>query len=76
MVVLEPVLAQTIAAPVVVVRSKADAEVMLYYRWVVTPDLGVKLLCVVVKLPPDDAFVITAYLTDRTKVGETLWTKP
>jgi hypothetical protein len=49
---------------------------MLYYRWVVTPDLGVKLFCVVVKLPPDDAYVITAYLTDTIKVGETLWTNP
>jgi hypothetical protein len=27
----------------------------------------------VVKYPPDDAFVVTAYLTDQLKPGETVW---
>ena len=31
--------------------------------------------CVVVKYLPDDAFVITAYLTETIKAGETLWPK-
>lgn len=29
----------------------------------------------VVKYPPDDAFVVTAYLTDQLKPGESLWPK-
>jgi hypothetical protein len=29
--------------------------------------------CVVVKVLPADAFVITAYLTDKVKKGEQLW---
>ena len=28
---------------------------------------------VVVKYPPDDGFVVTAYLTDELKAGETIW---
>jgi hypothetical protein len=37
--------------------------------------VGGKWLCVVVKYLPDDAFVITAYLTETIKAGETLWPK-
>jgi hypothetical protein len=37
--------------------------------------VGGKWLCVVVKYLPDDAFVITAYFTDKVKTGEILWPK-
>jgi hypothetical protein len=37
--------------------------------------VGGKWLCVVVKYLPDDAFVITAYFTDKVKAGEILWPK-
>ncbi len=30
-------------------------------------------LCVLVKILPADAFVLTAYLTDKVKQGERLW---
>lgn len=36
---------------------------------------GGKPLCVVVKILIDDAFVVTAYLTDRVKKGTLLWPK-
>ncbi|HEY5299024.1 MAG TPA: hypothetical protein VIK59_14055 [Verrucomicrobiae bacterium] len=32
-----------------------------------------KWLCVVVKYLEGDAFVVTAYLTDKPKAGEDLW---
>jgi len=32
-----------------------------------------KFLCVVVKVAGDDAFVLTAYLTDKVKKGVQLW---
>lgn len=32
-------------------------------------------LCAVVKVQADDAFVLTAYLTDRIKRGVTVWPK-
>jgi hypothetical protein len=35
--------------------------------------VGDKYLCVVVKLIADDAFVLTAYLTDTVKKGRLLW---
>ena len=34
-----------------------------------------KWLCVVVKYAADDAFVVTVYLTDQLKAGETIWPK-
>jgi len=35
--------------------------------------VGAKWLCVVVKQLDDDAFIITAYLTDKVKQGVDLW---
>jgi hypothetical protein len=35
--------------------------------------VGGKWLCVVVKYEENDAFVVTAYLTDKPKAGEDLW---
>lgn len=75
MVALEPMLADAIASPEVVVRSRSDDTVLLYYRPAVTAEFGSKLLCVVVKHLPIDAFVITAYLTGKIKAGETVWTR-
>ena len=76
MIELEPMLSQAIALPDVVIRSRTDDTVQLYYRDAATEAFGDKLLCVVIKHLPDDAFVITAYLTDKIKTGEVLWKKP
>ena len=35
--------------------------------------MGGKCLCVVVKYLANDAFVVTAYLTDKPKAGEDVW---
>lgn len=35
--------------------------------------VGEKFLCVVVKMSPGDAFVLTAYLTDSVKRGWKVW---
>lgn len=64
-----------IATPDIVVRSRSDDTVLLYYRNAETEHFGPKLLCVVVKHLPSDSFVITAYLTDKIKAGETLCTR-
>jgi hypothetical protein len=45
----------------------------LYYRYYLRTVVGGKYLCVVVKVLEADAFVLTAYLTDRIKRGVTLW---
>ena len=42
-------IAQTLAAPNVVVRSRSDADVRLYHRFFETSAVGAKFLCAVVK---------------------------
>ncbi len=46
------------------------AAVAGYYEQTVVTS---KWLCVVAKYEEEDAFVITAYLTDKPKEGEILW---
>ena len=45
----------------------------LYYRFYVGTRVGDKYMCVVVKIVADDAFVLTAYFTDRMKKGRQIW---
>lgn len=64
---------ETLSDPEVVVQSESDDTVRLFHRFYGELPVGDKYLCVVVKYLPGDAFVITAYFTDRLKRGETLW---
>lgn len=50
-------------------------HVRIFYEFYAETRVGGEWLCVVVKYLPDDAFVITAYLTDSVKAGEILWPK-
>ncbi|KAB2638248.1 MAG: hypothetical protein DVB25_08265 [Verrucomicrobia bacterium] len=54
-------------------RSRSDDAVRLFYEFYAQTLVGGKWLCVVVKYSQDDAFVVTAYLTDKPKTGEELW---
>jgi hypothetical protein len=65
----------TLLAPDKIIRSRIDTEVELFYRDYETTPVSHKSLCVVVKTPPDDSFVITAYFTDTVKKGQVLWEK-
>ena len=49
--------------------------VRLFYEFYAPTIVGGKWLCVVVKYVENDAFVVTAYLTDAPKTGEDLWPK-
>ena len=73
MVGLEDAIGETLARPQRVVPSLSDPQARLYYRWYVGTRVGDKYLCVVVKVVGDDAFVLTAYLTDTIKKGHQLW---
>ena len=66
-------LEQTLAAPEVVIRSRVDPKAHLYHRFYFGTRVGDKYLCVVVKVRDDDAFVLTAYLTDKIRRGEVIW---
>lgn len=63
----------TLQDPVEVRASRSDAAVRLFYEFYSPTLVGDKWLCVVVKYFADDAFVVTAYLTDKLKTGEILW---
>ena len=66
-------IAETLGHPLEVVESLSDSDARLYYRYYVGTRIGGKYLSVVVKILPADAFVVTAYLTDRVKSGKVLW---
>lgn len=70
----EPFISETIGDPEIVIQSRSDDQARLYYRRYTDTSVGEKLLCVVVKFLQGDAFVLTAYLTDKLKGGEILWT--
>ena len=76
MVELETQLEIVLQTPHTVRQSKTDFDVHLYYRYYKQTIVGAKWLCVVVKYLPDDAFIITAYLTDKIKQGVELWHSP
>lgn len=70
---LEAALAETLEQPTLVVQSRSDPTAELNYRYYLGTRVGDKWLCVVVKFAAEDAFVLTAYLTDKPKKGEQLW---
>ncbi len=73
MVGIEEKIEQTLKAPESVIESLSDSEAQLYYRFYFGTPVGGKFLCVVVKAGEREAFVLTAYLTDRVKRGRQLW---
>ena len=72
---MEAEIERVLQAPAEVRVSRSDNTVQLFYEFYARMLVGGKWLCVVVKYPPDDAFVVTAYLTDQLKTGETIWPK-
>ncbi len=70
---MERAIAATVAAPESVLESLSDPQARLYYRLYLGTLVGDKHVCVVVKITTDDAFVLTAYLTDKVKKGTLIW---
>ena len=66
---------ETLLTPDRIIRSHSDLQVELFYRNYETTPVSHKFLCVVVKVLPDDLFMITAYFTDTVKKGQVLWEK-
>ena len=73
MIGFEARIEETLGRPEQVVQSLGDDQVRLYYRYYPATPVSAKFLCVVVKTGRNDSFVVTAYLTDKVKRGETLW---
>jgi len=64
---------ETLSKPDIIVRSRTDPDVELFYRHYDFTPVTEKYSCVVVKILVGDMFVITAYFTDTIKRGEVLW---
>lgn len=70
---LEPQIVETVHHPRLVIESISDPSAQLNYRFYLGTQVGDKWLCVVVKYASEDAFVLTAYLTDKPKRGKQIW---
>jgi hypothetical protein len=66
---------ETLLSPDIIVESKTDSEVELFYKLYLSTPVTRKHLCIVVKRLKEDVFIITAYFTDRIKRGSLLWEK-
>jgi molybdopterin synthase catalytic subunit len=75
MVNAEARIEEALRQPDTVIQSRSDLEVRLYHRFYAQTPVGAKYLCAVVRWRSDNAFLITAYFTDRPKRGAVLWTK-
>ncbi len=73
MVRLGAAVSETLKDPSLVIQSISDEAARLYYRFYSGTPVGDKFVCVVVKAKLGDAFVLTAYLTDKPKKGTVLW---
>lgn len=70
---LRRAIVETLEHPALVIQSMSDEAARLYYRSYSGTAVGDKFVCVVVKVEASDAFVLTAYLTDKPKKGAVLW---
>jgi hypothetical protein len=70
---MEVEIERVLRQPQLVRRSRMDPAVRLFYEFYAQTLVNGKWLCVVVKYGEADAFVVTAYLTDKPKPGEDLW---
>ncbi|MCS7163901.1 MAG: PBECR2 nuclease fold domain-containing protein [Thermodesulfovibrio sp.] len=68
---------ETLLNPDIIIKSKTDSQVELFYKHYFVTPVTEKYMCVVVKVSSNlnDLFIITAYFTDSVKKGELIWQK-
>jgi len=66
---------ETVVSPDIVIESRHDPSVRLYHKLYGRTPVSRKYMLVAVKVLGDDAFVITAFFTDRPKQGITTWAR-
>ena len=64
---------ETLINPDRVIKSKTDSTVELFYHHYAETPVTEKYMTVVVKVLKNDLFIVTAYVTDTVKKGESLW---
>jgi len=60
----------TLSQPDEIRRSKKDLNIYLFYR-----NAPPRWICAVTKSEDGSGFLVTAYITDKIKAGETIWKK-
>lgn len=68
-------LQETLLEPELVVSTTVDQNVLAYHRYYTTTPVTSKFLLVVVKKSANDAFVLTAFFSNRQKKGIIIWQK-
>jgi hypothetical protein len=66
-------LEETLLEPELIVATTVDPSVHVYHRFYLVTPVTRKYLLVAVKMLPDDAFVLTAFFSSRTKKGRIVW---
>ncbi len=65
----EQAVQQTLQKPSEIRQSRSDPDLYLYYK----PEPPY-FICVVARHLNGDGFIVTAYRTDRIKIGDSIWT--
>jgi hypothetical protein len=66
---------ETLLQPELVVSTVVNQDVFVYHRYYQTTPVTSKFLLVVVKQTTDDAFILTAFFSNRQKKGKIVWQK-
>ncbi|KPK87760.1 hypothetical protein AMJ80_11765 [bacterium SM23_31] len=66
-------LSETLENPDMIIKTKADPTVELFFRNYDDTPVTKKYLCVAVKVLGSNLFIITAFFTSAIKSGEILW---
>jgi hypothetical protein len=70
-----PKIVETMSDPDKINRSRTDPQVEMFYKRYSSTPVTTKFMCVVLKVRPDDGFIITSYFTDTVKKGDVIWEK-
>jgi hypothetical protein len=66
-------LIETLTSPSVVIESSKDSSILAYHRFYERTPVTRKYLVVIVKILLEDAFVVTAFFSNRQKKGTVIW---
>jgi hypothetical protein len=61
---------ETLKKPDIIKKSLHNENVLIFYKWYQNTPVASKYLSVVVKYKKEDRFILTAFFTDKIKVGE------
>lgn len=64
---------ETLTSPDAIRKTQYENNAWLFYKFFKTTPVTQKYLMVAIKLLNDEGFVVTAYFTDRIKIGEEIW---